>query len=123
MNYCHLRVIRADDQWLSPTTAGGGGDTLAIAFGLNRVLWGEDGAELMAAAAELEAALAPFDAKPHWGKLSTGATAATASAATGARIEGLYGERLLRFRALAEGMDPAGKFRNAHVARFIFGEA
>jgi hypothetical protein len=47
----------------------------------------------MAAAAELEAALAPFDAKPHWGKLSTGATAATASAATGARVEGLYGER------------------------------
>ena len=44
MNYCHLRVIRADDQLLSPTTTNEGHDTLAIAFGLNRVLWGEDGA-------------------------------------------------------------------------------
>jgi xylitol oxidase len=70
MNYCHLRVIRADDQWLSPSTTNDGEDSLAIAFGLNRVLWGEDGSALMAEAALLEAALAPFAARPHWGKLS-----------------------------------------------------
>ena len=67
----HIRVIRADDQLLSPTTAaqrseGASGDTVAIAFGLNRALWGTDGAELFAKAAEMEAALEPFGAQPHW---------------------------------------------------------
>ena len=63
-------MIRADDQLLSPTTAqrseGASGDTVAIAFGLNRALWGTDGAELFAKAAEMEAALEPFGAQPHW---------------------------------------------------------
>ena len=67
----HIRVIRADDQLLSPTTAaqraeGASGATVAIAFGLNRALWGTDGAELFAKAAEMEAALEPFGAQPHW---------------------------------------------------------
>ena len=64
-------MIRADDQLLSPTTTaqraeGASGDTVAIAFGLNRALWGTDGAELFAKAAEMEAALEPFGAQPHW---------------------------------------------------------
>ena len=45
-NYSHIRVIRADEQLISPTTsargqaAGYSGDSMAIAFGLNRALWG-----------------------------------------------------------------------------------
>ena len=66
-----VRVVTADDQWLSQTTTNEGGDTLALAFGLNRALWGDDGSALYAAAAELEAALAPFDARPHCESLST----------------------------------------------------
>ena len=118
MNYCHLRVIRADDQWLSPTTnttGGGVGDTLAIAFGLNRALWGEDGSGLMEAAGDLERALAPFQAKPHWGKLT---------AMTGDQISALYGEKLQQFRALANSMDATAKFENDWSAKFLMnGEA
>ena len=64
--YSELRAVAADDLWLSSTTAAGGGDTLAIAFGLPRDR-GVDAA--LAAAAEMEATLAPFFPKPHWGKL------------------------------------------------------
>jgi hypothetical protein len=42
------------------------GDTLAIAFGLNRSLWREDGTDLFKEAARMEAALQPFGAQPHW---------------------------------------------------------
>jgi hypothetical protein len=38
MNYNHLRVVRGDEQWLSPTSSdvpGTSGDVLCIAFGMN----------------------------------------------------------------------------------------
>ena len=37
-------------------------------------------------------------------------------------MEGLYGDRLLQFRALAQELDPHGKFRNEWAAEMIFGE-
>ena len=88
---------------------------LAIAFGLNRALWGEDGSGLMEAAGDLERALAPFQAKPHWGKLT---------AMTGDQISTLYGEKLQQFRALANSMDATAKFENDWSAKFLMnGEA
>jgi xylitol oxidase len=119
-NYSHIRVIRADDQWISPTTsahgqaAGYSGDTIAIAFGLNRALWGEDGEELYREAAKMEAALAPFGAQPHWGKLTT---------LKGHAIEHLYGERLIAFRELCNRHDPSGKFRNEWVYEHLFSDS
>jgi xylitol oxidase len=47
---------------------------------------------------DVEAALAPLDARPHWGKLFLAAPAVPRGA---------------DFAALAERLDPRGAFRNA----------
>ena len=60
----------------------------------------------------LEERLAPFDARPHWGKLYT---------TSPARLRALY-PRLPDFTALATSLDPTDKFRNAYLARSIFPE-
>ena len=62
-SYTDIRVIRGDEHWLSPTTSPSGGDTIAMALGLNRHLRGP---ELTDRLEELEAALAPFQMRPHW---------------------------------------------------------
>ena len=58
----------------------------------------------------MEEALAPFDPRPHWGKLFTLAPAVLRS-----RIE-----RRSDFTALADRHDPGGKFRNAFLNEFVF---
>ena len=59
----------------------------------------------------IEAALAPFEPRPHWGKLFTMSPEAVRSS---------Y-ERLPQFIALLERHDASGKFRNAFLDRYIFG--
>jgi xylitol oxidase len=59
----------------------------------------------------IEQELAPFQARPHWGKLFTMAPA---------RLESLY-EKLPAFRQLADQYDPNGKFRNAFLNTNLFG--
>ena len=59
----------------------------------------------------IEAALAPFDPRPHWGKLFT---------MPAAEVQSRYA-RLDDFRALLERHDPRGKFRNAFVEEYVFG--
>jgi alditol oxidase len=61
--------------------------------------------------AALGEALAPYEARPHWGKLFT-----TAPEALG----GLY-PRLPDFRALVRRYDPDGKFANAFLTRHLPG--
>ncbi len=59
-------------------------------------------------ATDIEAALAPFGARPHWGKqflMPAG---------------GLY-ERLPDFAALADELDPRGAFRNDWLERYLLG--
>jgi alditol oxidase len=62
--------------------------------------------------AELEEALDPFAARPHWGKLFL------ADAATVAP----HYERLPEFARLARRLDPRGAFRNGWLARHVLGE-
>ena len=57
----------------------------------------------------IEGALAPFDARPHWGKWFTLGRD---------EIAALY-PRLDDFRALAGRSDPEGKFRNAYLDRLV----
>jgi xylitol oxidase len=59
----------------------------------------------------LEEALAPFEARPHWGKVFT-----TPAADLRARYP-----RLGDFRALARELDPKGTFANAFV-RDVLGD-
>ena len=58
----------------------------------------------------LEAKLAPFAVKPHWGKLFTMSPAS---------IQARYA-RLQDFRGLLNEVDPDGRFRNDFVQRNIF---
>ncbi len=59
---------------------------------------------------ELESALEPFAARPHWGKLfELGA----------GRIAQLY-PRIDDFRRLAMELDPERKFRNEYLERVVF---
>jgi alditol oxidase len=98
-----IRTIAADTLWLSPQH---GQDTVAIHF-----TWRPDPDAVARVLADVEAALAPYGARPHWGK--------TFLAEAGA-IAPLY-ERLPDFRALAARLDPRGAFRNAWLERHVLG--
>jgi xylitol oxidase len=60
----------------------------------------------------LDAALAPFAARPHWGKVFE---------TDAARFASLY-PRLGDFRRLAERLDPVAKFSNLFLERTVFAD-
>lgn len=98
-----IRTVAADALWLSSAY---GTDTVCIHF-----TWKPDLPAVMGVLPAIEAALAPFDARPHWGKLLV---------ATARELEPRY-PRLPDFRRLAERLDPRGAFRNAFLDRHVFG--
>ncbi|MFE0810641.1 FAD-binding protein [Streptomyces sp. NPDC058848] len=100
---CEIRTVAADGQWLSPSY---GRDTVAAHF-----TWVEDTAAVLPVVRRLEEALAPFAARPHWGKVFT---------TPSGELRGLY-PRLDDFRALTRDLDPAGKFTNAFVRGVLAG--
>jgi alditol oxidase len=98
-----IRTIAADELWLSPFYRQ---DMVAIHF-----TWKKEIDAVNAITRELEAALIPLGAKPHWGKVIH------ADAAT---LAPLY-PRMADFRSCALRCDPEGKFRNAYLEKHIFG--
>ena len=98
-----IRTIAADRLWMSPEY---GRDTVAIHF-----TWSPEPDAVGRALARLETTLAPFDARPHWGKLFR---------ADATAIAPLY-ERLGDFRALLERLDPRGVFRNDWLRDRVLG--
>ncbi|MFE4579608.1 D-arabinono-1,4-lactone oxidase [Streptomyces chartreusis] len=94
---CEVRLVAADEQWLSPAY---GRDTVALHF-----TWIEDTAAVLPVVRRLEEALAGFEPRPHWGKVF---------ALPAEVVRGRY-PRLADFRALARELDPEGKFANAFV--------
>jgi xylitol oxidase len=98
-----LRTIAADRLWLSPQHRR---DTLAFHF-----TWQPDPEGVMDVLRDVEAALAPFAPRPHWGKVFHADAAAIAT---------LY-ERLPDFEALAERHDPRGAFRNPWLEAHVLG--
>jgi xylitol oxidase len=98
-----LRLVAADDLWMSPQY---GTDTLGIHF-----TWVRDQDAVRGVLPELEAALEPLGARPHWGKLFVAAASS---------IRPRY-ERLDDFLQLVERMDPRGALRNAWFERTISG--
>jgi len=99
LHVTELRTMAADDLWLSGAY---GTDALAIHF-----TWKLEPDAVLPLLPLIESALAPYDARPHWGKLFDAV-----------RPE-VY-PRLGDFVALAERMDPAGKFRNEFLDRHVF---
>jgi xylitol oxidase len=96
-----IRTVAADDLWLSPAE---GRDTAALHF-----TWVPDTAAVLPAVAALEAALAEFGTRPHWGKVFGVAPATVAS----------LWPRLADFATLTLEHDPAGKFRNAMLETYL----
>jgi len=96
-----LRTIAADDLWLSMAYAR---DSLAIHF-----TWRPEPEAVFALLPLIEAQLAPFAARPHWGKLfSTQADT----------LRRLY-PKFSAFRELPARLDPHGKFRNDYLAALL----
>lgn len=96
-----LRTIAADRLWLSPAFDR---DVLAIHF-----TWRNDTAGVNAVLPSVEAALAPFDVRPHWGKAFTMPGETLRSTLTHAD----------RFIAAAREADPRGVFRNPFLQRTL----
>jgi len=96
-----LRTVAADDLWLSSAYG-----TDVVGFHLT---WVQDEEAVYAVLPDLEAALLPLGARPHWGKCF---------AATAADLEPLY-PRLGDFRALRDRVDPDRTFGNAFLDRVI----
>jgi alditol oxidase len=100
-----IRTIAADEQWLSPSF---GRASVAIHF-----TWLPDWAAVSALLPLIEAALAPFEPRPHWGKLFT---------IPPDQLRPRY-PKLREFGDLIARHDPGGKFRNAFVDRNVFGSS
>lgn len=92
-----LRTTAADDLWLSGSYRR---ETLAIHF-----TWKPEPHAVNSLLPDLEAALAPFAARPHWGKVNR------VDAAALARVH----PRLADARALFERLDPEGMFSNSYL--------
>ncbi|WP_181832568.1 FAD-binding protein [Bosea caraganae] len=103
LHVTEIRTMAADELWLSPAYRQ---DTIGIHF-----TWKFEAEAVAAVTRELEAALIPLGAKPHWGKLIHADAAALAP---------LY-PRIAEFRACARRYDPDGKFRNAFLDKHVFG--
>lgn len=100
-----IRQIAADRLWLS-TAYSGGDDEFADGATAFHFTWVRDQAAVEAVLPAIEAVLAPFGARPHWGKVFT-----TRVAALGA----LY-PRLDDMRMLHAQHDPEGLFLNPATA-------
>jgi xylitol oxidase len=91
-----IRAVAADSLWLSPFHER---DSVCFHF-----TWKRLGDEVLDLLPRIEAALAPFDARPHWGKVFVESPAARYP-------------RLPAFRALRRRLDPEGVFGNAFDAQ------
>ena len=96
-----IRTVAADDLWLSPSYRRA---SVAIHF-----TWVKDPAAVAPVLAAIEDELAPFGARPHWGKLFSAGPAV---------VGGLY-QRLPDFQRLRSELDPAGKFGNELVDSYV----
>lgn len=105
LHISEVRTIAADDLWLSPCYQ-------QACVGLH-FTWKPDWPGVSAVLPLIEAALAPFEARPHWGKLFTLAPE---------QVRARYA-MLPAFQQLLERHDPQGKFRNPFLERYIFGAA
>jgi xylitol oxidase len=101
LHVSEIRTVAADRLWMSPQYER---DSVALHF-----TWRRDQQAVERVLESVEAALEPFAARPHWGKLFL---------ADVATIDGLY-ERLGDFVALLERFDPRGAFRNAWLERHV----
>ena len=97
-----IRTIAADHLWMSPCYEQ---DCVTIHF-----TWKPDCPAVSKLLPVIEKELAPFDARPHWGKLFT---------TSPAQLKSIY-KRMPEFVELSRRYDPQGKFHNDYLNRNIF---
>lgn len=97
-----IRAIKADELWLSPQY-----QQTTIAF---HFTWKQEVEAVMALLPLIEEQLAPFNPRPHWGKLFTMAPAV---------LQSRY-EKLAAFKQLLQQHDPEGKFRNDFLHQYLY---
>jgi xylitol oxidase len=100
---CEIRTIAADDLWLSTAY---GEDTVAFHF-----TWAQAQQSVEDLLVDLEGALLPLGARPHWGKLFL------ADAATLAPRYARHAD----FVDLVQRLDPRGTFGNDWLDRYVLG--
>jgi xylitol oxidase len=98
-----IRTVAADDLWLSPAYG-----RASVAF---HFTWQPRPAAVTALLPVIEAALEPFEPRPHWGKLFT---------LPGDVVAARY-PRIAEARSLATRLDPEGKLRNEFTDTYLFG--
>jgi len=99
-----IRRVAADRLWMSMSY---GEDSVAIHF-----TWKREPDAVQEMVAQIEAVLAPFEARPHWGKVFR---------ADAAAIAPLY-KHHADFVRLVERLDPRGAFRNAWLKAHVLGD-
>jgi alditol oxidase len=97
-----IRTIAADHLWMSPCYEQ---DCVTIHF-----TWKPDWPAVSKLLPVIEKELAPFNARPHWGKLFT---------TSSAELKTIY-KKMPEFADLCTHYDPQGKFRNEYLNRVIF---
>jgi len=97
-----IRTIAADSLWLSPCYQR---PSVAIHF-----TWKQEWEAVRALLPQIEKALAPFQARPHWGKLFTMAPSV---------LHARY-EKWDDFKKLVSQYDPQGKFRNEFLQTTLY---
>ena len=97
-----IRAIAADNLWLSPCYEQ---PCITVHF-----TWKQDWPAVRKLLPLIERELAPFKARPHWGKLFT---------VPPAELHSIY-KKLPNFIQLSKKYDPQGKFRNEFLSTNIF---
>ncbi|MFM9135185.1 MAG: FAD-binding protein [bacterium] len=100
LHVTEIRTMCADDLWLSPAQ---GRDTVGIHF-----TWHKD-ARIFTVLPEIEEALLPLGARPHWGKVTVAAPESIVAAYP------LFSD----YARLVETADPHGKFRSDTVTSLM----
>jgi alditol oxidase len=98
-----FRTIAADDLWISPCYQR---PSMTLHF-----TWKPEWPAVEKVLPLIEEKLAPFDARPHWGKLFTMQPSA---------LRSRYA-KMQSYQSLLTKFDPKGKFRNEFIDRNIFG--
>jgi len=98
-----IRTIAADDLWMSPCH---NQTSVTIHF-----TWKQETAAVLKLLPIIEKELAPFNARPHWGKIFT---------IEPKTLESRY-EKLAGFKKLVAEYDPNAKFRNGFLNHNIYG--
>jgi xylitol oxidase len=97
-----VRAIAADDLWMSPCHKQ---TSVTIHF-----TWKQETEAVLKLLPQIETALAPFNPRPHWGKVFT----------MDPKVLDARYEKLHDFKKVVAEYDPQGKFRNGFLERNVY---